>query len=113
MVLAGEQRLALQHLGEDAPGTPNVHFHIVLLPCEHDFWGSVVSCGDIARHLRVLNSREPKVADFKIAVLVDQDIARFQVAVDNSCGMDVFEATLELVNMLRPDPRWVGRTRIW
>lgn len=44
VVLAREQRLALQHLSKDAPRAPDVDLDIVLLPCEHDFGGAVVSC---------------------------------------------------------------------
>lgn len=37
----------------------------------------VISRRDVAGHLRVLQSREPKVAELQIAVLVDQDVGRF------------------------------------
>ena len=57
MVFSGKERFPLKHLGEDAPRTPNVHFNVVFLPGKHDFWCSIVSCGDIASHLRVLDTR--------------------------------------------------------
>lgn len=44
VVLAREQGLALQHLGKDASSTPDIDLDIVLLPCEHDLGGAVVSC---------------------------------------------------------------------
>ncbi len=94
MVLSGEQRLALKHLSKDAASAPNVDLDIVLLPREHDLGGPIVSGGDIARHLRVLNSRQPEVADLQIAVLVHQDVTRLQIAVDYACRVNVFQAPL-------------------
>jgi len=43
VVLAGEKRLALEHLCKDTSCAPNVDLDVVFLPCKHDFWGSVVS----------------------------------------------------------------------
>lgn len=43
MVLSREERLALEHLGEDTACAPDIHLHVVLLPGEHDLWGSVVA----------------------------------------------------------------------
>ena len=94
MVLSGEKRLALEHLGEDAACTPDVHLHIVLLPCEHDLRGSVVSGRYVTRHLGILYTGETEVANLEIAVLVDEDVAGLQVAVHNTSGVDVFQATL-------------------
>lgn len=71
VVLAREQRLALEHLGEDAAGAPDVDLDIVLLPGEHDLGGAVVSGRDVAGHLGVLDAGEAEVADLEIAVLVD------------------------------------------
>lgn len=94
MVLSGEERLALEHLGKDAGGAPDVHLDVVFLPCEHDLGRPVIPRRDVARHLRVLDPREAKVANLQVAVLVDQDIARFEVSVDNAGRMDVFQASL-------------------
>jgi len=75
MVFPREERLALEHLGKDAACAPDVHLDVVFLPCEHDFGGSVVSGGDVPRHLGVLYAGETKVADFKVTVFVDENIA--------------------------------------
>lgn len=74
MVFAREQRLALQHLRKNTPCTPDIHFHIVLLPCEHDLGRPVVSRGDIACHLGILYTRQAEVADFEIAILVYENV---------------------------------------
>jgi hypothetical protein len=65
-VLAGEERLALEHLREDAADGPDVDRDVVLLPREHDLRRAVVPRRDVARHLWVLDAREPKVADLAI-----------------------------------------------
>jgi hypothetical protein len=64
-VFAWEERLSLQHLGEDAAGTPDINCNVVLLPGQHDLWCAVVPRRDITSHLRVLNTRQPEIADLK------------------------------------------------
>lgn len=95
MVLAGKEGLSFQHLGEDTACTPNIHLDVVLLPSEHDLRSSVVSGRHIAGHLRILNTGQAKVANFQVAVLVDKDVARLQVTVDHTGGMNVFQSTLK------------------
>lgn len=85
VVLAGEEGFPFQHLRKDTACAPDVDLHIVLLPCEHDLRRAVVSRRHVSRHLRVLDTREAKVADFEVAILVDEDIARLQVTVDDPC----------------------------
>ena len=94
VVLSREERLALEHLSEDAASTPDVHLHIVLLPCEHDLGRSIVSGGDIAGHLRVLDTGEAEIANLQIAVLVDENVGGLEVTVDDTGGVDVFQTTL-------------------
>lgn len=94
VILSREKRLALKHFGKDATGTPNVYLDVVFLPGEHDFGCTVVSGGNVARHLGVLDSCQAKVANFQVAVFVDEDVTRLQVTVNDTGGMDVFEASL-------------------
>lgn len=96
MVLSGENGLALEHLGENAAGTPDIDLDVVLLPSEHDLGGAVVTSRDITSHLRILDAREAEIANLQVAVLVDQDVAGLQVTMNNTCGVDVFEAALSL-----------------
>lgn len=114
MVLAGEQRLALEHLGKDTSNTPDINFNIVLLPGEHDFRSSVVSRRDIAGHLGVLNTGQTEVANLQIAILVDQNVAGLQVTVDNASRVDVLQSALEtwLAEPLCAEC-WAEQTRIW
>jgi hypothetical protein len=94
VILAGEERLALQHFGEDAARTPDVDLNIVLLPRQHDLGGTVISRGYIAGHLRVLNTGEAKVANLQIAVLVNENVAGLEITVNDASRVHVFETTL-------------------
>lgn len=94
MVLSGEKRLSLHHLGENAGCAPDVYLHVVLLPCKHDLGSAVVSCRNVAGHLRILDTGETEIADFEVAVFVDKDVAGFQVSMHDACRVDVFQTPL-------------------
>ena len=94
MVLAWEQRLALQHLCEYTPCTPDVHFHIIFLPGEHDLRRSIVPRRYVPGHLWVLYAGKTEVADLQVAIFVHKDVAGLQVAVDDSGRVDVFKTSL-------------------
>lgn len=95
VILARKERLALQHLRENAAGAPDINLNVILLPRKHDFWGSVVSRRHISSHLGVLNARKSEITNLQIAVLVDQDVARLEVAMDDAGGVDIFQTTLQ------------------
>jgi len=50
---------------------------VVFLPGQHDLWCTVVACGYITRHLRILNTSQTEIANLEIAVLIDQNVAWF------------------------------------
>ena len=93
-VFSREERLSLQHLGENATCAPDVDLDIVLLPCKHNLGRAVVSCRDISSHLRILNSSKSKIANLQIAVLVHEDVAGFEITMNNTGAMYIFEASL-------------------
>lgn len=97
VILAGEQGLSLEHLRENAASAPDVNLNVVLLPREHDFGGSVVSRRHISSHLRVLDAGKSEVANLQIAVLVDQDVAGLEIAVNDASRVDIFQTTLKRV----------------
>jgi hypothetical protein len=97
VVLPWEERLALEHLGEDASGGPDVDRNVILLPGQHDLGGAVVARRDVAGHLGVLDTGETKVADLEVAVLVDENVGGFKVAVDDAGRVNVLEAAENLV----------------
>lgn len=84
MILPQEQWSTRHHLGEDASRAPNVDFLVVPSPCEHDLGCTVVSGRDVACHLQFLHAGQAKVADSEIAVFVDEDVAWFEVAMDDT-----------------------------
>jgi hypothetical protein len=45
--------------------------------------------------LRILNSGQAKVADLEITVLVDEDVAGLEIAVDDTCRVDIFQTPLQ------------------
>lgn len=94
VVLAGEKRFALQHLCENTPDAPDVDPNVILLPCEHDFRGAIVSRRHIAGHLRVLYTGKTEIANLEIAVLIDEDIAWFQITVNHASRMHEFQPAL-------------------
>jgi len=41
-----------------------------------------------------LNTREAEVADLEIAVFIHEDVAGLEIAVDDACGVNIFETSL-------------------
>lgn len=85
MVLPLEDGVSKQHLSKDTANTPHVDFLVISSPGEHDLGRAVVACRHVAGHLRLLDPSQAEVAYFQIAVLVDEDVAGFQVAVHDAC----------------------------
>lgn len=94
VVLSWEQRLALEHFRKDAACTPDIDLNIVFLPCKHNLWRTVVAGGNVSSHLGVLYTGQAEVADLQIAILVDKDVARLQVTVNDTSGVNIFQTTL-------------------
>jgi hypothetical protein len=68
---------------------------VVLLPGEHDLRRSVVTSGDVAGHLGVLDPGETKVADLEVAVLVYENVRWLEVSMNDASGVDKLEPSLE------------------
>lgn len=94
VILSWEQRLALKHLSKDASSTPDINLNIILLPCKHNLRCSVISGGDITSHLGILNTGKTEIANLEIAVLVDKDVAGLQIAMNDTCGVDILQSSL-------------------
>ncbi len=94
MIFAREQRLSIEHFGENTAGTPDINLNIILLPGEHDLGGAVVSRRHVSSHLRILNSGQAEIAYLQVTILVDENVTGLQVAVDDTGGVDVFQTTL-------------------
>lgn len=66
---------------------------------QHNFWGSVPSCGHILGQVisifvrvRVETSCKPEVANFEFTICIDEQIPWFQVAMNYASGMNVLHA---------------------
>ncbi|KAG5458717.1 MAG: hypothetical protein BJ554DRAFT_1008, partial [Olpidium bornovanus] len=101
-----EQGLPAEHLGEDAPDAPDVDRLGVLLERQHDLRCAVPPRGDVLGHEVVRPvalvgagaAGEAEVADLKVAVGVQQQIAGFQVAVQHVGGMHELQRAERLVD---------------
>ena len=101
VVIARKQRSPAKKLREDAANGPDVEGVRVVRRVEDDFGRSVPSGDDVlgqrGRGLLVAAS-QTEVADFEVAVLVEQEVAGLEVAVDDVGGVDVEAAAEELVH---------------
>lgn len=112
IVLAGEEGLAEMHLGEDAADGPDVDRIGVLGQREHDLGGTVPARGNVLREKVVLlrggvrgsrislETGKAKVADLEVAFLVDQEVGRLEVAVDDAAAVQVLDALEQLVEQV-------------
>ena len=91
-------------LGQDAPYTPNVDGSSVLPLREDNFGGSVPARRNVicqrciwSHEGAYVGAGQTKVTNFEIAVRVYQQVARFQIAMQNATGVNVFETAQDLV----------------
>lgn len=108
VVLAREEGLAEVHLRENAADRPHVDCLGVLGQREHDLRGAVPARGHVLREIGVLlrgravarvcfEARKTEVADLEVALLVDQEVGRLEVAVDDAAAVEVLDALEQLV----------------
>ena len=97
LVLAGEDGVARQELGEDAAQRPHVDGQAVR-HAEDDFGRAVEARLDVRVHLLVLEAGGAKVDDFDFRVrrVGEQDVFRFEVAVDHALTFEQDEAVEDL-----------------
>mmetsp|Transcript_31551 Transcript_31551/g.50744 ORF Transcript_31551/g.50744 Transcript_31551/m.50744 type:complete len:349 (+) Transcript_31551:174-1220(+) len=98
-VLARQQRLAPQHLREDAADRPHVNGCAVVHPGAQHLWSPVPARADVLRHWRrAVHPGQPVVADLQVAVAVHQQVPRLEISMNNSRCVDEFQPTQDLVN---------------
>ena len=101
-VPALEERLAAQHLREDAAERPHVDGLAVVLALGEQLGRSVPARHDvlcqIVEELHLHAARKAEVADGQVAVGVDEQVARLHVAVQHVGRVDVLEAAEDLVH---------------
>ena len=98
LVLSGEQRLALEHLGEDASRAPDINLDAVLLNGEHDLGGTVVWHRNVSSHQGVLDPGQTEITNLEVAILVEQDVARVEVPLNDTRRVDVLQSFLRNVS---------------
>ena len=88
------------------------HFTYIVGETKHNFRCTVPTSCDIFSHeslvwcstsacsisSRGVSSCKTEVANFQFTVGIDQEITRFEVPVEDICGMDVFETTQGLID---------------
>lgn len=87
------------HLGENAANRPHVHAKGILLGAEENFGGTVPQGNDFVRVGLDRNGKgtgKTKVGDFEVSSLVNKDVSRLQVAVDNTVAVAVINAAKKL-----------------
>lgn len=99
--VALEQRLARCHLSEDAADGPDVDGARVALGSQQDFWSAVPERDDLVRVVADRDAEgaaQAEVGDLDHAFLVDQQVLRLQIAVEDAaavaeehCGGDLVE----------------------
>eukprot|EP00218_Dolichomastix_sp_CCMP3274_P001372 CAMPEP_0170153916 /NCGR_PEP_ID=MMETSP0033_2-20121228/56565_1 /TAXON_ID=195969 /ORGANISM="Dolichomastix tenuilepis, Strain CCMP3274" /LENGTH=468 /DNA_ID=CAMNT_0010391135 /DNA_START=50 /DNA_END=1454 /DNA_ORIENTATION=+ len=103
LVLAGEDWLLKEELGENAPDRPHVHLRPVLLDPHEQLRRSVPERDDAVREpvrvIRCVRACEAKVGELEDAVVVYQQVGAFDVAVQDFVFVAVVQALQELLHV--------------
>ena len=101
-MLAREHDPSFHYFAQGAAGRPNVNRVAVLVRAEHDLRRPVVPChdvlGQILAPLQAQIPAEPEIANLQITVLVEQDVAGFQVPVDYIRRVEELEGAKYLID---------------
>ena len=104
VILAGEERLAAKHLGQNAADRPHVDGLGVLLESKHDFRCTIPASGDVFGHetLVVLGTGggtcETEIADLQIAIRVEEQVRRLEITVEDVGGVHSLKCAESLVD---------------
>jgi len=86
-IFSGEQRLAAEHLGQNAAYAPHINSFGVLLEGEHNLRRSIPSRSHVFRHeprIVLCRSSRPgkaEIADFQVTIGIQKQVGRLQVTV--------------------------------
>lgn len=92
VIVSREQRSSTKQLSENAADAPHIQSVGVVASIQNNFWSSIPSCNHILRQSSrrlFIASGQPEVANFEVAVLIQQQVARFQVSMNNIGAVDV------------------------
>ena len=85
IVSARKQRLPIQQLHENAAHRPHIDGSRVVVAVEQQLWSSVPARHNVLGHeVRLLHRPgQPEVADLEVAVGVEKEVGRLEVAVED------------------------------
>ena len=96
--------LSTEHLGEDASDGPHVDSRRVSAEREHELGRSIPARCDVLRHKVGVfvggcrdTARHAEIANFQIAIGVNEQIRRFQIAMQNAGRVNVLDAAQYLI----------------
>lgn len=102
-VAALDKRFSKEHFGQNTTNGPNVNFFIVINRAQQNFRRSIPSGGHIICQLLIFFfwgqhcASQPKVANDKLAIAVDQNISRFQVPMNDLPFVQIVQAQKNLI----------------
>ena len=97
--VAREEGRTHRHLGKDAAHRPHVDRRIVVARAQQDLGRAVPERDDFVRigaQRNTKGTRQTKVGELQVALLVNEQVLRLEVAVQNAVGMAEADATDEL-----------------
>ena len=98
---AGKERAACVHLGHDAAGGPDVDAGVIGAGAEEYVWRAVPERDDLVRkriHGDAEGSREAEVGELELALVVDEEVLRLEVAVEDAVLMAEGDTHQELLH---------------
>lgn len=98
---AGEEGAAGVHFGHDAAGGPDVDAGVVGARAEEDIRGAVPEGNDLIGEGvdgDAEGPRKTEIGEFELALVVDEQVLRFQVAVEDAVFVAESDALQELVH---------------
>lgn len=101
VVVTREEGCAAKQLRENAANGPDVERVCVMTGVEDDLGRSVPPGDHVLRQRSgrlLIASSETEVADFKVTVLIQQQVARLQITMDDRRAVDVKAATQQLIH---------------
>lgn len=100
LTVTTEQRFFLSQLGKNTTNSPNVHSQTILLLAQQYFRSSVPKGFNLVGQgfdRQTESSCQSKVSNFECSCPINEQILRFEVAVNDSASMAVVDAIAELI----------------
>ena len=102
LAITGPEGAAVHHLRENDSNAPHVDRAGILALAQEDLWGTVPEGDNLVRvgtDGDLKGARKPKVGNLQLALTVDQQVLRLQVAVHDAPGVADGHTLEELVHV--------------